>query len=367
MRIPLLLISVCLLAACGRHERAVVPVTPFTIYDIDAVRAALGGPRDVRWDRKLGDAVGLSRSKRRYDEAADSIKSVIYHVATPKAYFELGTALLMGKRYEEAVQALGVAERLQYSPLANVLYELSAAHARLVESGHDSRDSNLMSAVRYMQVALQMGFAAPEKFQQDPAFVDIRSRWDFKGAFDDAMDGRRDAAASLWGDFIHGFSPVGLPLVIDSQWFHLHPARFDNTIDFNYEKFITEMRTAQFSRGSEPGYFAIGRLPSDTSFVVLVYGGSDDWGDEAESEDGVIQDSSFQSTIYFYLTTFTNQGKIIDKIMVAGRNTTSGPEKRFSIGPSLEFTVSTDSATRQYRIDSTGRFQKIEPAPLASL
>ncbi|HTJ13147.1 MAG TPA: hypothetical protein VL547_14025 [Dinghuibacter sp.] len=351
MRIPLLLISVCLLAACGRHERAVVPVTPFTIYDIDAVRAALAGPHDVQWDKKLGDAVGLSRSKRRYDEAADSIKSVIYHVATPKAYFELGTALLMGKRYEEAVQALGIAEKLQYAPLYNVLYELSAAYA---QNGDKYRDTSL----KYMQVAIQMGIPDPTVFIKDPAFAPVRVYYDFKDTYRIAMDGRRDRAASLWADFLAGFPSARFPLAIDSQWFTQHPHKSEDDIDYSYEKYITEMRAVHFARGEEPGYFSVGKVHADSVYIALVYGGSDDWGEytDRDPDDTAVIDNPMTSQVFFYLTTYTPQGKIIDKMLVAGRNSVEDSSKSFSIGPTMEFAVA-DTVKRLFRIDPTGKIQ----------
>lgn len=361
MRIPLLLISFCLLAACAQRKAAVVPVTYENLYDVAAARAALGDPREGGWEKKLNQAVERYRVHKLYDLAADSIKSVICHVASPRAYFELGTALLMGQHPQEAVQALSVAEQLQYAPLYNVLYELSAAYARL-HNGSELDVHNDSMANHYMQVALQMGFPSPEKFKQDPSFGFIRADYDFRQAFKSAMDGRRDRAAALWTDFLGGFKPVPLPMGIDSSYFNAHPHNFDNDIDFSYEKFITEIHNYQFDRGSEPGFFYVGRVHADSNFIALIYGGSEDWGDYSYADTS--ENHPILSPVFFYLTTYTPKGKIIDKMLVAGRNTAEDSLKSFSMAPTLEFVVS-DTAKQNFRIDPNGKFQRV--SPLAAL
>jgi len=80
----------------------------------------------------------------------------------------LGSALLDDGRYAESIRALHIAEQLGYSPLANVMFKLSAAYADhhqgdAIPEGTRVADS---LSLHYMEVAIQMGFAHPEQFRQ---------------------------------------------------------------------------------------------------------------------------------------------------------------------------------------------------------
>ncbi|TDW97016.1 hypothetical protein EDB95_4853 [Dinghuibacter silviterrae] len=369
-RFPTIVCLVVVLAACGHKENGAVSLTPTSLYNIDSVRSVLAPVED----KGLAAAVALYKEKKSYAAAADSLKSVLYRAPTARGYFELGTALLLGKSYPEAVQALRIAEQLQYAPLTKVLYELSAAYANDTGTSVTSQIDNRVKAARYMQVAIQMGFPDPGQFNEDPAFASIRADYIFKEGFRNALSGRQDLSASLWTDFLKGFKPVTLPYSIDTGWLHSNgQAVKSGDIDFNYEKFITEIRGARFARGDEPGYFSIGCVRQDSNYVALLYGGSDNWGDGDDTDPTDSTQDQYRSPVFFYLTTYSTQGKIIDKLMVAGQEVATQPYKTFSMLPSLEFAVTElqkpgDSvlAVVHYRINALGKFEKVDAAPLAA-
>jgi tetratricopeptide (TPR) repeat protein len=366
--------AVCLvfgLAACGHKVGGPVSVTATSLYNIDTVRVAVI-PSGIQ-DKGLAAAIALYRNKKSYQEAADSLKNVIYRTPTARAYYELGTALLLGKSYAESIQALRIAEQLQYAPLSKVLYELAAAYVNCPGSVTEQLD-NQRKAIRLMQVAIQMGYPDPDQFNEDPAFATIRPDYLFKEGFREALSGRKDMTASLWTDFLKGFKPLPLPYAIDTNWVHAHGSVVKaGDIDFIYEKFITEIRNARFARGDEPGYFSIGLVRQDSNFVALLYGGSEDWGDEDDSDPTDSTQDAYRGPVFFYLTTYGAQGKIIDKLLVAGQDLASQPYKTFAMSPSLEFAVSglaqpgdTTLSTQHYRINSLGRFEKVDAVPLAA-
>lgn len=390
MRIhPSLIVCLALAACSSRREASPVTLTSSALYNIDSVRAAMTLAHPGAWDKKLVQAVALYRNKQHFYEAADSLKSVIYHAPSARAYFELGTALLMAQAYDESVHALRIAEQLQYAPLHNVLYELSAAYANRPYSSDSEQDKDQTQAIYYMRVALQMGFPKPEAFTRDPAFARICVNYQFKDAYNEAMGGRKDLVATMWHDFMTGFGPLALPLTIDTQWTKLHPPTRSDDIAFNFEKYITEMRTAHFARGSEPGYFYVGKVREDSAYVAVIYGGSDDWGEYTSYDPSdTTRSLAYASPIFFYLTTYSTQGKIIDKMMIGGQDSYDKPYKFFSMDVARNFVVTDlqfsyifdtgdhgfngnpvarDSvlAVQHYRINPDGKFEKVDAAPLA--
>ena len=383
--------SVCLavlLAACGHRDAGRVSLTPTSLYNIDSVRAAIGSG-EAKTSPKLAAAVALYRNKRLYAAAADSLRALIYAAPSAKAYYELGSALLMGKQYEESIQALRVAEQLQYAPLSNVLYKLSAAYVNYPGPDGNTETKHDSLAVWYMQVAVQMGYPNPENFLKDSAFSKLSVYRPFKDAYYAALAGRKDLSASLWTDFMAGFSTLPLPVTIDTQWVKVHTSGKVDDIDFTYEKFITEMRTAKFSRGDDPVYFYVGKVKEDANYVAVIYGGTYDWGEVDDPGDSTSSSAPQPlGSFFFYLTTYSHQGKIIDKIMIAGQDSKENPYKMFSMDAGLGFAVvdlalayASDPSTTapgdnsvtgaqvvamaHYRINTVGKFEKVDAPPMA--
>jgi hypothetical protein len=377
------------MAACGHRDAGRVTLTPTSLYNIDSVRLAIGSGA-TQTSPRLAAAVALYKNKQLYAQAADSLKAVIYAMPSARAYYELGSALLMGKQYEESIEALRVAEQLQYAPLSSVLYKLSAAYVNYPGPDGNTETQHDSLAVLYMQVALQMGYPNPEKFLKDTAFKRLSVYNPFKEAYYEAMAGREDPKASIWKDFLAGFAPLPLPVTIDTAWVKTHDESKMGNIDFSYEKFITEMRTARFARGDEPGYFYVGKVKEDTNYIALIYGGTFDWGDMTEPQDPGDSTTSGRPTypFFFYLTTYSHQGKIIDKIMIAGQESTEKTYKMFSMDAGLGFSVTdlaltyaTDPSTTapgadtvtgaqvvalaHYRINILGKFEKVDGPPMA--
>ena len=80
---------------------------------------------------------------------------------------------------------------------------------------------------------------------------------------------------------------------------------------YDYEKFVPEMRNGKFSREVENEYFYVGKVKEDSFFTALLYAGKNMW----------LIDGRGYSPVYFYLVTYSPQGKIIDKMQVGGQKT----------------------------------------------
>ncbi len=383
-----------ILASCNRHaETAPVSISIPYLYNIDTVKAAIASHPPLSKDQqaRLNNAVNLYKVKQHYSQAADSIRSLILESPSAQAYFELGTAYLLNHDFKQAIDALTIAEKLQYAPLYNTLYELSVAWANTAVNDTAQEPEN--KALLYMQVAIQMGYPNPEKFNEDPAFKTFRNKGSvpFDYTFRLAMSGRKDLSATLFQDFISGFIQMNLPFTIDTNWIKQKKFEENDFIKYAYEKYVTEMRGAKFSREGDPNFFYIGQVKRDTNYVALIYACTDNWeaagqGDMNNPPTG--PQSNMGEPLFFFLTTYSPQGKIIDKIQIAGQEINTDPLKQFSLTAALEFSISdlqfnyhnnpadsgyennpidsvTVTSNKFYRINPSGKFEQIAPHPLA--
>ncbi|HXB94082.1 MAG TPA: hypothetical protein VNU70_02950 [Puia sp.] len=387
---PLLFLLCVCLGACklsgGDSRNGSSPLTDSTLYDFASVRSAITGGNEMAAHKQLMAALNTYKNKK---DAAGSIaqfKLAILSQPSAVGYFELGSALLDAGQFKESAQALHIAEKLGYTPAANLCAKLATDYTQIMtEIYRDSATINELGpkydsmALYYMQISLQMGYPHPEEFRNSPVDSALR-RWEgFRDIYTNAMVGRsgtRNADQMLWESFKGEFQPVPLPLLIDPAWMKVH--KLDNNISYDYEPFIPEMRTAKFSRDVDKEYFYIAMMKQDTAWCAILYAG----------KFVAMESEHLPAPEFFQLVTFGPSGKIIDKMQVAGQESYSDPYKIFTMHPDLSFEVrifknvykydpsdagyDTNEIVRTdavgatgYRITANGRFERT-PGPLAS-
>jgi hypothetical protein len=364
--------------SCNRPSRPSADhyqLTESTLYNIDSVRAAEGtGGQDAAGKRLL-EAINIYKNKKDPAGSIPIFKAAILLDPSSKAYFELGSALSDNAEYPAAISAFHIAEQLDYSPLANVMFGLSKAYAGPPGS-KDNPSSQDSISLYYMQVALQMGYAHPNDFRNDASFAALKDYYAFHQAYSDALSGSKDPDKMLWDDFRSGFQPVVLPLTINTVWIDQHPLGA-NDIGYDYEKFVPEMRTAKFSREVEKEYYFCALLRSDPAYTALLYAGKNNF----------LTDANQHNPVFYFLVTYDRNGRIIDKIRVAGQENFTDAFKVFTMQPNYSFEVkdfkniykddpekagydsnyvvrSEPLGSAGYRIRPDGKFEKTD-APLA--
>jgi hypothetical protein len=378
----LLLLTTAGLFACnGRPGIDYTPLTLSAMYDPDSVRMALDGGDSVAAEKKLTAAIDQLKKQKDTVGSIPLFKAAILLKPTAKGYFELSGALLSTYNKEEAIEALHMAERLGYSPVANVMIRYCYAYSLLAGSYPNDKFGD--TAIRYMQLALQMGYARPQDFLQRQYFPTLARSDRFASAFSDALSGMagRDPQKSLWDSYAGQFPEVPLPLAINLQWIKSHP--LEDAISFEFQHFIPEMRSEKFDRGGGTMYYYVALIRKSAAFTAVVYGEQYE-DDEEETEANATADADStkpaandQTTVtsLFSLVTYDHQGKIIDRLRVAGRDGQQTSLKAFAIQPNLHFQVQyipdvPDSARLvespdYYLIDASGKFVKAD-APLAA-
>ena len=138
-----------------------------TLYNTDSVKAAIASvttASQAEAKKKFLEAIDLYKNKKQIAQGIDAFKASLFISPSEKTYFELGGALAEKKNYEEALKALDIAEQMNYSPLANILYKKSVVYASMPNSplcndGYTKVYDSL--AVHLMEVALQTGYSKP--------------------------------------------------------------------------------------------------------------------------------------------------------------------------------------------------------------
>ncbi|GGB08834.1 hypothetical protein [Puia dinghuensis] len=332
-----------LFASCHNSLPA-ISLTETTIYTIDTVRMAAAGGDEKAARQKLEEAAALY--KKDSTGGIRLYKSAILLKPTAKAYFDLAGALLATRQYNEGIQALSIAEKLGYTPLANVMfrYAYAYAHRPAYQDDHTSNDAH---AIHYMELAIQMGYAHPNQFLQQSLFPNEMRLGEFQAVFVNALSGGavKDPGKSLWDAYTGQFPEVQLPLTIDRSWISNHPYNENvNYIDFQYEKFIPDMRSAHFSREGGEVYYYVATIQKSPAYVALLY------CEQYESDGG----ADTASIPLYTLATYDHQGKIVDRMPVAGQAGAAYPFMVFSIQPSLQFRVQEYTHVFKNNPDSAG-------------
>lgn len=316
------------LSACSSSEKAeitpsktqkVLVLADSLIYSGDDVRYFLSqkGGEQAKGKALFLNALDAYRNQKNSAEAVVGFKKSIVTFPSSTSYFELGNALLDEKKYEEALLAYEMAEKLSYEPFASVLYSKSCAYSLLEETD---------LAANYLEYALQAGYTNLEHIQKDPDLANLRGNYRFDYALKKGIEGMSNPEKLFWIQFKKRFANSQLPLTIDAGM--KKPLLNDETqISYEFEKYITEMRNAKFSREVSEGYYHFVQLAEKDNFAALIYIAKEEFMGE-------------NAPLRYILATYSPSGKLIDKLEIAGRELFDEALKTVVISKNLTLKVS---------------------------
>ena len=286
IKIISILMAAVIFTACNNNDKQinaniaapVIHLNNATLYIADSIKLALGttASEQEASKKKFLEAIDLYKNKKDTSQSIPVFKASLFIHPSEKTYFELASALADNKNYDEALKAFTVAEQMDYSPLANIMYKKSVVYASMPNTQFCNdgwTKVNDSIALRFMQIALQMGYSKPKDFLNDKTFDSIRINydWNFKAAYQNAMSGNKDPEKLAWENYKNEFKQITLPLTINVAW--TNQQKLENAIGYDYEKFVPEMRNGKFSREVENEYFYVGNIKDDSAFTALVYAG----------------------------------------------------------------------------------------------
>lgn len=242
------------------------------------------------------------RNKGELPEAISLFKASIFKLPTAKSYYELGNAWMELKDYPNALMAYSTAEKLGYEPFSKLLYNLSCVYAQLDE---------LTLAARYLEYAIQAGYANFDHIHKDKDLERLRNTYFFEEHYQRALGGVSNHENIFWLQFKQRFPKAKLPMELKQQ---VHESFFEglNYIGYDYEKFVPEMRNDKFSREVSKGYYYYAQVAETENYSALIYIEKDEFLEG-------------YAPLCYKLVCYSPTGKIIDKRLIGGRTKFSEP------------------------------------------
>lgn len=306
-----------------KHTEIIVPVLyendMYTYVKVNAFKKGQADKKNQTYEALFLQGIDHYKNKRDFDSATYLFKQSILKYPSAAAYYELGNVLSESGQGELGIKAYRMAERLNYAPFSKVLYKISCAYSGMKE---------LELAGKYLEYAVQAGYSNFDEIHADTNLSNLRSESNlFMGHLDRGMRGLSDSEKLFWLQFKRQFNPVDLPFSIASG---METVLLDETtmISFDFEKYVSEMRNEKFSREVTKAFYYFAELKETENYVALVY---------------IVKNEYYSAfaPLTFRLVTFTPEGKIIDKMELAGRDYMDDPIKEAKIFQDMSFMVST--------------------------
>lgn len=300
--ISLMLITLSFIACNQQAEKKnAVQLYESGIYNVDTVRSYLAGAADQskEADRIFLQAIDVYRNQKNAGGSIALFKKSILLRPQAKAYYEMGNAFLdlRGKHLQEAVSAYNMADLLDHKPMSRLLYNTACAYALM---------NNTDSAFYYLVSAIEFGYSNADHIYKDKDLASLRENiHEFDSKVMAALSGASDPDKLMWAQFSREFRSVEFPLVVDAKYAKSIQSQ---EISYEFERFVPEMRDVKFSRDVGRIFYYAGKIRKGDGYETLLYAVRD-----------VMMD--MEAPPCYYLASFSGSGKLIDKVMVAGRQT----------------------------------------------
>ncbi|HEY8915683.1 MAG TPA: hypothetical protein VIM87_04565 [Chitinophaga sp.] len=275
-----------------------------SLYNPDTVKLVLkeSAVKHKEADKIFLQAIDTYRNKKNPAGSITLFKSSILLQPQAKAYYELGNALLDNNEPLEATSAYTIAEQLDYTPLHKVLYNQACAYSRLEQNE---------KAKYYLVSAIEFGYSNLKNILNDPDLKNLREdyKWDFRHTVISAFGGATDPEKLQWNLFCREFEVLDLPIVLDKEY---ALTLRDHYISYDFERYIPEMRDEKFSREVGNEFYHVGLVKSTDSVRTIIYASREELGDS-------------EADPLYYICSYTNNGKLIQKMLIGGREKLEEP------------------------------------------
>jgi tetratricopeptide (TPR) repeat protein len=239
-------------------------------------------------------AIDLRVNQKNPAEALQYFRKSITEFPEANTYYEMSDALIELQKYEEAANALQMAEELHFVPLANLYVKQAKVTAMNDKEGY--------SVVMYLQKAVEQGFADKAALENEPAFASLKDSEQLKRFYLENFTSGQDKESAEFRIFLAGF-----PVAEDGYTLEGKNIEDINKgyINYDFAKYVKEMETRQdFGREVGSDYFYAAKVQETAEYVAVVY----------IARDAV---SEVMPTIFASLVTYNLKGTEIDKITFA--------------------------------------------------
>lgn len=234
--------------------------------------------------------VDAYKNKQLPDSARYYFESSIQKYPSPTAYYELGNVYKQLKAYDKAIQSYKLAEKLDFAPFSNLLYQMAGTFS--LKGEHELSG-------KYLEYALQAGFTDLDRINSDKDLEELRKYFYFSEAIKNGTKGMSNPETLFWLQFKKQFVPASFPLTLNAE-ISLDELEKLGFISYEFERFVPEMRNSKFSREVGQSYYYAYNLGENQNYTLLIYAEMDHY----------IGDHNPKT---FIAATFDPKGKLIDK------------------------------------------------------
>lgn len=253
------------------------------------------------------------RNNKNLDKAYGLFLSSVISHPSARAYFELANVCTEKKDYDNALAAFHIAEQLGYEPVSKVYYNIACVYS-LQEKENES--------ATYLEYAIEAGYSNLDQIKADSDLAYLRKSYIFEATYQEALSGSSDPEVTLWQSFKREFKTLMLPVVLTLE---TQIAEAKN-INFEFEKYVSEMRTEKFSREVGKEFYYYGIVEDNANYTAMIYAIKN----TIMSEDAPSR---------YVLVSFDSRGTLIDKKPVGGQLSLSDPYLVCAIQPNLRFEI----------------------------
>lgn len=236
------------------------------------------------------------RNKNNAIKAEPLLLQSIAIFPTANAYFELGNVYSEKNDYEKALASYNMADALGYEPISKVLYNMACVY---------SRKKDIYFAKNYLEYALEAGYKNFDQIKNDVDLINLRSSNSYLEMIDSVTEEVESPKEIEYVNFVENFALIySFPYIINEKVLDDYTEEQD--ISYTFEPYVTEMRTIdRYSREVGKSFFYLAAINTENAnYNALVY--------------KVWDYTSDVKLDYAYLVTYSPQGKLIDKMLIAG-------------------------------------------------
>lgn len=283
-------------AAKGKQPVSTVAIASLSLNDIlDATKVNMFLKNKPTSSSKESNdlfmkGVDAYKNKKMLDSARYYFEHSLQQQPAPNAYYELGNVYKELKSYDKALASYKLAERMEYAPFSNILYQMAGTFAL---------KGDIEMAAQHIEYALQAGFTDLNKINSDKDLDSLKknSEYLFQTAVKNGTRGMSNPETLFWLQFKKQFPLPSYPVTLKGD---LDPEKLSGFISYDFERFIPEMRNAKFSRDVGQSYYYAYNIGENENCTALLYA-------EVSHYVGDFMPKKF------IIATFDSKGKLLDK------------------------------------------------------
>lgn len=265
-----------------RYKAKLTKLKVEDIYKADYVKNALFDAEELDVDalkraskNEFLKGVDYLKNKNNIRGAIIHFKKAILIFPEAKLYYELGNALAKfnGKvSIVEAINAYEVARVLDFQPQGMLDYKLAVLIYRLSKiPGNEYQKFHEAEALHKLKLAILSGYTDSVAIAKDPQLTGIEQLIGYKYVLlsTSSIQHQSEGINNMFTIFKKLFPDQPNGILITPE--EVEMKKYNQSISYDFAKFIPEMESSSFGRDVGADFFYVGKLKETTMYTAIVY------------------------------------------------------------------------------------------------